>query len=517
MLSQTEKDALLELKSQGYSFNEALSLIGGQRLGAPSTLKEKLTTEETEQTPILPTSLKETAGDVKDVFVKSGERAYKTGEKIIEKAKQGKPLGAVSEFMSGVGKTLGGFFTDTAKIGLSQQAEDKVAQFGENVGAKVANTDTMQRLAKAYEALPDDVKNNIGDAGRFAEGLLSLVGAQTSATGFNKVFGATKTGFSNLSKLSKEAVDDLSKIARSGKEGIVMSKKLGIAPENLMQRVARVSKGKQAAFEETAGESIGSYLVKRDIFGDPEQIAEQLYSRMRESMGKVDSGLSKIKGNFKDASVDDALDTLLEREIAVSTDRVPSKDLFRVTQLQRKAQKEGLTAPEINEVKRLYERNVKVDYLKDNVSTKVEQANQVDSKLRELVVRIAAKNGFKDVAELNKETRLAKQLLDDIGAEYAGQQGNNLVSLSDAFFLAEAASNPSALAAFGLKKTLSSKKVLSATAKLLSKDTGAKKELPIGAIDETAVTPTSLNKPTSGTVPVSGMGGLQSVKINGVR
>lgn len=512
MLTQDEKDALKELKENGYSFTESMALIGGQRLNAPSTLKDKLVNEKKVPTPVLPTSLKETGSDVVDVFKKAGERTYEAGSKIVDKAKQGKPLGAISEFMGGIGKTLGGFFTDTAKIGISQEAEDTVTSFGQNIGQKIGESETVQNLKSAYDALPKDVQEQIGDAGRFAEGLAAIFGGSATTSALKSSLSAGKPVVTGLMNVTKDVSNDLAKIGKAGTEGISASKKLGLAPEDLMQRVARVSKGKQAKFEETAGESIGSFLVKRNIFGTPDQIAEQLYSRMKTSMGKVDTGLGKIKGEFKEASLADALDELIEREVSVSTSRTPSKDLFRVTQLQRKLNKQGLTLSEANEVKRLFEKNVKLDYLKDNVSGKIEQANQIDSRIREFVANTAEKNGFKDVAELNKETRLSRQLLDDVGAEYAGQQGNNLMSLSDAFFLAEAASNPSALLAFGLKKTLSSKGAMSAVAKLLSRNTDTYK-MPEGVVDENVITPSKLGKPTSGQIPVRGDGRTRSIPI----
>jgi hypothetical protein len=275
--------------------------------------------------------------------------------------------------------------------------------------------------------------------------------------------GATRALTTGLKEFAESGVKGM------GREGIQSSINTGLAPEDLMQRVARISKNKQAAFEERAGQSVGEYLVDRGIFGDPEEITQQLYSRMQESKGRVDAGLAKVQGTYKNDAVADALEQLAEREARVSTDRTPSPDRNRVSELLNRHSKDGLTLSEVNEVKRLYERTVKLDYLRDNVSDKIAQANNIDSVIREFVEKTADQAGFPNVKALNKETQLAKQLLDDLGAEYAGQAGNNYVSLSDAFFLAEAASNPTALAAFGLKKTLGSKSAMSSVAKLMAR------------------------------------------------
>ena len=483
MLTQDEKDALKELKANGYSFTQAMALIGGERLGAPSTLKDDLVNEKKVDAPIFPTSIRETAGDIKDVFKKAGERSFSAGEKIVDKAEKGKPLGAVSEFIKGVGTTVGGFFTDTAKIGLSQEAEDAVTDFGENVGEKVAGTETMQALARAYDTLSPEMQEKVGDVGRFTEGALSLLGAKATTVGFKKGFDVARAGISKGIELAEDVSADLAKVKLPGAEGIRVSQSLGLDPESIMQRVARVSKGKQTAFEERAGSSVGKYLVERDIFGTPDEIVDQLYKRMGESMGKVDTALANIKGTYKDASLLRALRELSEREKKVGGYGTKSPDTARITELAKKHSNEGLTLSEANEVKRLYERGVKLDYLRDNVASGVEASNRVDSAMREFIFKKASEKGASDIQLLNKETSLAKQLLDDIGAEYAGQAGNNAISLSDTIFLAEATGNPVAAAGFIAKKLAGSKQAMSAVAKLLSKNAGSKKDLPTPKID----------------------------------
>jgi hypothetical protein len=251
-----------------------------------------------------------------------------------------------------------------------------------------------------------------------------------------------------------------------------------------MQRVARVSKGKQAKFEQRAGESIGSYLVSRNIFGTPDQIVDQLYERMKGSMKNVDKGLAQVPGTYKDPSFLRAARELLERETRVGGVGAKSPDSPRIEELFKKVNNEGLTLTEANELKRLYERNVKLDFLKQINAEGVERANRIDTGMREFIVKTASDNGFDTVTALNKETSLAKQLLDDIGAEYAGSAGNNAIGLTDTIFLAEALGNPVAAIGFGVKKGLGSKAVQSTIAKAISRNAGSKADLPKAQFSE---------------------------------
>ena len=107
---------------------------------------------------------------------------------------------------------------------------------------------------------------------------------------------AVKTTSKTLARVPEALAPTFAKIGnKTGSIGIEAANKLGVAPADLMQRVARIPKTQQAAFENLAnGESIGNYLVNRNIFGNPEQIVTQLSNRMTNSMSSVDRGLAKI-------------------------------------------------------------------------------------------------------------------------------------------------------------------------------------------------------------------------------
>lgn len=239
------------------------------------------------------------------------------------------------------------------------------------------------------------------------------------------------------------------------------------SPSSIMQRVARISKTKQAKFEQTAGESVGEYLSKRGIYGDVEDVSKKLYDRFAASKGEADKALASLPGKYKAKPVETALSELFARETRVSSPGALSKDFKRVRELKNKYQSEGLDMSEINEVKRLYEKNIRLDFVKQNIPEGVAKSTNLDNALREWQFGQAERLGLKNLPEINRETRLAKQLLDDLGVEYSGSAGNNAVSLSDWVVLS--GGDPTAVASFLVKKGFSSKKVQSGLAKLLGK------------------------------------------------
>ncbi len=274
-------------------------------------------------------------------------------------------------------------------------------------------------------------------------------------------------------------------------------------PAKIMQRVARIPKGAQAKFEKVAEESVGEYLVKRNIYGSVDDISTQLYDRFTKSKATADAALEQLPGVYKPPAVRTALDELFAREKRVSSDGAISPDLPSVKNLLMKFDRDGLTMADINEAKRLYERNIRTDYLK-SIATKPEgvaRATNIDTAIRRWQFNQAEKLGLKNLPAINKETQLSKALMDSLGKEYSGQAGNNAMSLTDWIMLS--GGDPTAISGFLVKKTFSSKVVQSAIAKYLNKgnptmgevgaeisptiESGLRKGFPQGAMTELPV------------------------------
>jgi len=349
---------------------------------------------------------------------------------------------------------------------VGQETEEKIGAGVQKVAETVAETEPVKSLVLKYEKLKETnpaLARDIEAALGIGELITTVAGVGAGGLGTkaaSKVIGqATKS-------VLQKSTEVLGDIVETGASGISKAVSVGLKPEQIMQRVARISKSKQAAFKEAAGVDVGEYLVKKCIFGNIDEISTQLYKNFKQSKDSVDTTLDSLKGTFKTTPVGNALKQLLEREQRVSSPGAISKDLERVRALNKKHDGSGLTMSEINEVKRLYERNVKLDYLKENIPDKVEKANTLDSAIRLWQQNKASELGFKNIRELNRETRLAKQLLDDLGAEYSGALGNNSITLTDWIVLS--GGDPSSITGFLAKKTLSSKGIQSKIAKTLS-------------------------------------------------
>lgn len=375
--------------------------------------------------------------------------------------------------------------------GIQAVGEKIGSLFGKGI-EKIAETSLFEEIGR-LEAQgfinPQDnpeffkLKDTLGTVSASGEIAGTIAGAEAVVGATVKTLNLTnKTLKVGATKLD-EAKQALQGIELPSTAGIKKAVDLGLSPEDMMQRVARISKGKQAKFEDRANESVGSYLVQREIFGTPDQIVDQLWKRFNDSKGRLDTGLAQVKGNFKNPVFKDALDQLIVREGKISTTGTSNPQQARITELAKKHKNEGLTLTEANEVKRLYEANVKVDFLKDINSTGVAKANNVSTAMRKFIVAKADDGGFSEVTSLNRETSLARQLVDDLGAEYAGSAGNNVFGLADTIFLAEALGNPVAAVGLGIKKGLGSKAVQAAIAKKRA-GAGAETELPSSRVQQ---------------------------------
>lgn len=430
----------------------------------------------------IPSDIQETVSAVSDSFSKGLDTAEEAREQVTE-GEISPVAGTVKTIGGGLGagaSAIGEGLIGLLKLPFTQRAEEATGEAVTKGVERIAETPVVQEAVSKYEALDPEQKAIVDGVLGTTEGLATALGAGPAV----KAGRAVVTSPVNVIQRGLSRIDDaaqeLQGIQVPGVQGVQEAVTRGFQPEEIMQRVARISKSKQAKFEERAGESVGSYLVTRNIFGTPDQIVEQLFKRMKDSKGRVDESLATVQGEFKAPQVRVALDELIERDVKISAPGAKSPDSDRITTLFKKYNQQGLTLSEVNEVKRLYERNVKLDFLRDNVSDKIQKANNIDSALRNLVEDKASKAGVTTVRELNKETSLAKQLLDDLGAEFAGSAGNNAIGLTDALFLAEAlgSANPVAAAGFVAKRGLGAKAVQSKIAQTLSRSAGSKEALP---------------------------------------
>lgn len=360
---------------------------------------------------------------------------------------------------------------------------EKIGQGFKAVTDKVAETPLLKDLAEleaggfvdknapgSFMGIPvpslaqtEDSLNTSSAAGQIAGNIL-LTNSVAGAPG--KIASATKKAAMGIEKQLAPVVKNLT----SKSSGVVSKAKGAIGtPDSIMQRVARISKGKQAKFQKVSGESVGEYLNKRSIRGNIDQISTKLYERFIKSRNTADEAFGKLPGEYSPSPVRTALKELVERETRVSAPGAQSPNLGRAQTLLKKIESKGLTMSEINEAKRLFEKNVKVDYLKSASANPegVVRATNIDSAIRNWQLQQAETLGLKNLKVINNETRFAKQLLDDIGAEYAGSAGNNAMTLTDWIVLS--GGDPTAIGGFITKKIFSSKGIQSKIAEWMNK------------------------------------------------
>jgi hypothetical protein len=397
---------------------------------------------------------------VKSAFTQRGQNVAQAKAKV-----QSGQQNLASGLLQSSGQ-VAGLVGDVGFEGIKAVTPQPVEDFASGVTKSVMNTKPVRSVMDSYEEL----KQSNPEAMANLEAVLNI-GSMIPGVKAGQLAGkgVLKAGEKTLETAGKVA-SPITGLAKGASE--VATK--GLDPENIMQRVARIPKGAQAKFEKTAGESVGKYLNKRDIYGSTEEISDKLYRRFETSKNQVDKSLSSLKGEFQPTQVRTALKELVARERRVSSPGAPSPDFIRTKELVNKFSKQGLTMSEINEVKRLFERNIRLDFVKQNLPEGVARATNIDNAMRNWQFGQAEKLGLKNLPGLNKETRLAKELLDAIGKESAGMAGNNLMTLTDWIILA--GGDPTAIGGFLGKKLLSSKKLQSGVAKKLYK--GEKTGLP---------------------------------------
>ena len=145
-----------------------------------------------------------------------------------------------------------------------------------------------------------------------------------------------------------------------------------------------------------------------------------------------------------------------------------SKSARKISLLNKKYQEGWLTMSEINEVKRLYSRNFKYNFLESGWEAAQKSKNLQDW-VREWQFSVASKNWFKNIDKINKNTKAWRQYSDNLQKSMGRSSTNNEMSLTDWIILS--GWEPTNLAWFVWKRTFWSPTVKSAIIKKLGKQT----------------------------------------------
>lgn len=429
-----------------------------------------------EATAPQPNYLQRVAGDIKTSFE---ERGKKTAESLMAETKTGgvaSPIEALQGGFNVAGQFAGGA-TDILAAGISNlPGAESVGKVVSNFSNKIADVVTqnpnvlngLNAINSGIDAYKEWATNNPEDAktidATFNLATLIPIG-QSSKISTKPIIQATETFSEGVTKVPPT----LSQLAEGG---INLTNKVvnKVVPESseIMNRVARLNPTDANKFKELSnGKTVGEYLTETGNFNRPDKIIVNEAEKLAQSMKSVDDSFAQLPGRFEDGAIEDALNSLVDKAKSVSTDNVPSPYLSRSQELLRKYKEGGLTMSEINEAKRLYERNVKLGYDKRLNPDKVELATNIDNALREWQVRQAKTLGFKNVEELNKQTQLSKFIIDALGEKLVSNELRNGVSLTDWLVLSSV--DLSGVGAYLTKNIFSDPGVQAKVAKLLNK------------------------------------------------
>lgn len=345
------------------------------------------------------------------------------------------------------------------------------------IGDAVGQSKALQEATSLYDT-DQNFKDTIDSVANLARLGLDVTGVVDSA-GFvkNVTSKIVKDTTSLIKPISEQAIEKL-KISTEN------------TPASIMNRVARVTPKEATTFENLAGKPIGDYLVETGNFGSPEKIIQTEALKFTKSKNLVDTELDKLPGVFKPAPVKDMLEALSQRAVSESSSNVKAPYTQQVSELLNKFNKDGLDMTEINIIKRLFERNVKLGYNKFLNSEKVAQATNVDNAVRNWQFSQAKKLGFENIDVLNKQTQIAKFIVDKLGDSVIGKSGLNAVNLTDWLILA--GGNPESIAGFLTKKFFSSKSVQAKIAEIINQ-----KDVKPFIQAQTSITPENIKRQVS--------------------
>lgn len=419
----------------------------------------------TSETPI--DRITETVGsDLANRADKFGEILRRKDTGIVEKGTQlfGQGAGLAAGALETVASEIPGVKEVSGAIGQGLQwlATSDLSPL-KHLGDVIGNSKTLQEATLLYDTDENfrdtvDAVGNIVRLGGDIDGVVNSANFAANVT--NKVIKGVSETASAASNLTEPITSKATQVVAETTKN---------APADIMNRVARLKPTDSTKFEKMFGQSHGQYLSETGNFGSPDKIIGNEATKFTNSLKSVDEALSKLPGTYKDGSIKDALLELYDKAKKVSSSNVEAPYLQTVKDFIKKYNGKGLSMSEINEIKRLFEKKVKLGYNKLLNADKVEQATNIDSAIRNWQVKKASELGFKNISDINRQTQMSKFIIDKLGSQLVGQSGLNAVNLTDWIVLS--GGSPQSIAGFLTKKFFSSKTVQAKIAEMLKTGT----------------------------------------------
>lgn len=404
-------------------------------------------------------------------------RAFKQrGENVAEhkQATESGQQGLASGLLQSAGETAG-FIGDVGFEAVKSVTPDFLKEPIKNALMGIGQSEPVQGVAEQYEAWKSENPE-------LAENLEAVVNIASVIPGVGLGVKAGEKALDVAVQTAKQAPKVVENVVEGATETLAKIPKPNMTgtSESLIANVNRINPVKRKEFKAQQGISEEQWLRERGIIGTREETVKALTDNFSTLRKNVDEGLDRIPGQYRDSRVQVVAD-----DAAEYAKNIESPDAGRMATLAEKAKGTGLTTKEINEVKRFYERNVKMGYLKDPTKTaeQVQKATNRDTGIRDALFEIADKNGFTNLRQLNKEIQANKFLADEIAGKMEGQGANNMMTLTDWIVATPGVVDPSFLAGFLGKKLLSTEGVKAWAARALS-GFPKQKDLPRADLEE---------------------------------
>lgn len=415
--------------------------------------------QKMQSTPITPSPTEPTTFE----RVKTG--IEEKGAKIQEQIAGEGEFSGKSALERGVGATAIGFsaLSSTLYNTLPEGARNTLDKIGGGIGKGINYlADKISNNPQLQEAMQNpEFTKNLESSLKIASDLGIISSEILGADQAVKLGAKVDTGISNVVDKTQTAisgvVDDSTKLLNQVGDN---------APVAIMNKVARVTSKEAQTFKAMTGKDIGEYLTEKGNFNSPTKIIEKEAETFTRTLADKEATLAKLPGEFKSGIIDDVLKELKAKAESTSTQNVKAPYLKQVDEWIAKAESTGLNNAEINNVKKLFEREVKLGYNKLTDATKVKQATYLDDALRTFQDETASNLGFTNIKELSKQIQASKFIVDKIGNKLVSNNLLNGVNLTDYIILA--GGEPSSVGAFLTKKLFSNKAIQAKIAKLLS-------------------------------------------------
>ena len=245
-------------------------------------------------------------------------------------------------------------------------------------------------------------------------------------------------------------------------------------------KISKISDHNAKKFVDEFGETPATFMQDRAVLGKEPEMVTKLANNWNNLFKAKREGLDLIPGKFTDLPEVDRALSLIKKKIddipGVRSTSLIAKDKATINQLSNKIKSEGVTVSEIDEIKRIFERNNKIPSSVDlTVGSKIKALNtEVDGNLRGVVEDLAEKGGMPNIREINKEIRANRRLADLVDGR--GIEDGGLTAI-DTLLVRYAVVNPKILAGLAISKTATSNVVRRFIAKKLSPK-GAKEITP---------------------------------------